>query len=95
MVRILWRFSKTFDQKEKKNTDKNLGIWGFGYLGIWLWIDEIDRNYQITKSILDIFFGFGPKIFQKCQNELHSYLDILTFWLFSKILGPKPKKYQE
>ena len=42
MVRILWRFSKTFDQKEKKNTDKNLVIWGFGYLGIWLWIDDLD-----------------------------------------------------
>ena len=46
MVRILWRFSKTFDQKEKKNTDKNLVIWGFGYLGIWLWIDELDKYFQ-------------------------------------------------
>ena len=50
MVRILWRFSKTFDQKEKKNTDKNLVIWGFGYLGIWLWIDEIDICDQKISS---------------------------------------------
>ena len=44
MVRILWRFSKTFDQKEKKNTDKNLEIWGFGYLEIWASIDDLDKS---------------------------------------------------
>ena len=57
MVRILWRFSKTFDQKEKKIPIK---IWKFGYLEIWALIDELDiivldndLQSETTEGILD------------------------------------------
>ena len=36
-------FFKNFWPKRKKNTDKNLEIWWFGYLEIWASIDELDK----------------------------------------------------